>query len=100
MCSQASVAEVEIEPLAAVEPFIEEAEHPLGRRQAEPEVELEVELLEVAALEALEDHLVPAEAGEGQGVALGPRLPAPGGGLGRACRACRRPLATLAVVEA
>ena len=93
--------EVEIEPGSPVEPFIEEPEHPLGRRQAEPEVELEVELLEVAALEALEDHLVPAEAGEGQGVALGPGLlgPTPGGRLGGLARLAAGPLAALAVVE-
>ena len=76
--------QVEVEPVAAVEPLVQEPEHPLGRRQPELEVELQVELLEVAALEAPEDHLVPAEAGEGQGVALVPAFAAAGrAGLAR-----------------
>ena len=94
--------EVEVEPGSPVETFIQESEHAFGRRQAEPEVELQVELLEVAALEALEDHLVPAEAGEGQGVALGPGLPGTSarGGLGAGLAGLAAgALPTLAVVE-
>src|SRR5271168_1905512 len=78
--------QVEVEPRAAIEPFIEKAKHPLGRRQPQAQIELEIELLEVAALETLEDHLVPAEARQGEG------------GLPRAARPTRRP-APLAVVE-
>ena len=94
--------QVEIKPGSPVEPFIEEAEHPLGRRQAEPEIELEIQLLEIAAPKALEDHLVPAKAGEGQGVALGARLL--GSTTGRRFRArlarlAAGPFAPLAVVE-
>ena len=95
MCSQASVRRSKSSRDAAVEPLVEEPEHPLGRRQPQPQVELEVELLEVAALEALEDHLVPAEARQGQGGLVG--LPAPG----RPCptRRSRRGPPPLAVVE-
>jgi hypothetical protein len=41
-------SEVEVELVPAVEPLVEEPEHPLCRRQVEPQVELEVEMLEVA----------------------------------------------------
>ena len=68
--------QVEVQPRSAVEPLVQEPIHPLGRRQPQLQVELQVELLEVAALEALEDHLVPAEARQGQGGLVGLR-PAP-----------------------
>jgi hypothetical protein len=54
--------QVEVEPLTAIEPFIEESEHPLGRRQAKLEIKLQIKLLEVAALKTAENHLVPAKA--------------------------------------
>jgi hypothetical protein len=38
-------SKVEVELVPAVEPLVEEPEHPLCRRQAEPQGELEVELL-------------------------------------------------------
>ena len=67
MCAQARVAKVEVESHASIETLVQEAKHSLGRRQSQAQVELQVELLEIAALEALKDHLVPAKARQGQG---------------------------------
>src|SRR5262249_45023679 len=66
-------SQIEVEPRPAVEPLVQESVHPLRRGQSELEIELQVELLEIAALEALEDHLVPAEARQGQGGLVGLR---------------------------
>ena len=65
--------QVEVQPRSTVEPLVQEPIHPLGRRQPQLQIELQVELLEVAALEALEDHLVPSEARQGQGGLVGLR---------------------------
>src|SRR3954453_10731733 len=55
-------SQVEFESPPAEEALVEEAEHARGGRQAQLKVDLQVEPLEVAALEAAEDDLVPAEA--------------------------------------
>ena len=88
--------QVEVQARPAVKPLVQEPIHPLGRRQSQLQVELQVELLEVTALEALEDHLIPSEARQGQGGFVGLRAPAIA--LARLPRARRGP-PTLPVVE-